>query len=341
MLNAPVRIELLSDFTAIDESTWNRLLATNPKSTLFQTLAWQRAWWDTFARGQLLLLAAYEGEQLSAIAPLFADGGMVFFVGSGGSDYLDFLGDVTRTEVLSGLLNTARTHTSDFVGFRFYHVLDLSPTGQLLGKVAVGLGLDCFDEGSMDAPALRFAEWPDGKRPPAEKNSLVRHERKLQRHGELRVDHLSESERILPLLPGFFAQHVERWKDTGFPSLFLDETQCRFYRNLTKRAGSAGWLRFSRVTLDDQPIAFHFGFCFENRFLWYKPSFDPAWSRWSPGEVLLRNLLLLAQSEESHLFDFGLGSEAFKNRFATEVHVVRTWGMYPSNTGGIGRESIA
>ena len=340
MLNVPVRVELLSDFSAIDEPSWNRLLATNRNSTVFQTLAWQRAWWETFSRGKLLLLAAYEGEQLSAIAPLFADAGMVFFVGSGGSDYLDFLGDVTRTEVLSGLLHSARKYTPGFVGFRFYHVLDLSPTGQMLAEAAAGLGLQCFDEGSLEAPALRFADWPEGKRSPTEKNSLVRHERKLQKHGELRVEHLSESGQILPLLPGFFDQHVERWKDTGFPSLFLDEVQCRFYRNLTKLAGAAGWLRFTRVTLDDHPIAFHFGFCVMDRFLWYKPSFDPAWSRWSPGEVLLRSLLLLAQTEKSSLFDFGLGTEAFKNRFATEVHMVRTWGMYPPDNGGIDEESI-
>jgi CelD/BcsL family acetyltransferase involved in cellulose biosynthesis len=336
VLKASARIEILSDFSAIDNLSWNRLVVNRPGATFFQTLAWQRAWWETFARGQLLLLATYQGGRLSAVAPLFADGGMVFFVGSGGSDYLDFLGDPASADVLPAMLDAARAHTADFVGFRFYHVPDASPTPQLLAKAAAELDLDFYEEGSLDAPALRFAQWPESKRPPAEKTSLVRHERNLRKHGELKTEHFTRSEDILPLLPDFFAQHVERWKGTAFPSLFLQQDQCAFYRNLTKRAGPEGWLRFSRVTLDGQPIAFHFGFCFDGRFLWYKPSFDPAWSRCSPGEVLLRSLLMRAQSEDSEVFDFGLGNEAFKSRFATEVPEVRTWGLYTSHGGGLG-----
>jgi CelD/BcsL family acetyltransferase involved in cellulose biosynthesis len=336
VLAARPRIELLRDFSAIDERSWNHLVMNSPGATLFQTLAWQRAWWETFGRGQLLVLAAYQGGRLSAIAPLFAEGGMVFFVGSGGSDYLDFLGDRLPAEVLSAMLDTARAHTADFVGFRFYHVPHASPTGQLLAEAAVELGLDRYEEGALDAPALRFAQWSQSRRPPAEKTSLLRHERTLRKHGELRTEHFTRSEDILPLLPAFFGQHIERWKGTGFPSLFLQQEQCAFYRNLTRRAGPEGWLRFSRVTLGERPVAFHFGFSFQRRFLWYKPSFDPAWSRCSPGEVLLRSLLVRAQSEGSEVFDFGLGNEAFKSRFATEVPEVRTWGLYPSKASGAG-----
>ena len=72
-------------------------------------------------------------------------------------------------------------------------------------------------------------------------------------------------------------------------------------------------------------VAFHFGMSFNGSFLWYKPSFDLALARRSPGEVLLRQLLLAAQAEAAHTFDFGLGDEPFKYRFATDVPRVRTW----------------
>ena len=38
------------------------------------------------------------------LAPLFADTGMVFFTGSGGSDYLDFIGDISNPGILEGML---------------------------------------------------------------------------------------------------------------------------------------------------------------------------------------------------------------------------------------------
>jgi CelD/BcsL family acetyltransferase involved in cellulose biosynthesis len=40
--------------------------------------------------------------------------------------------------------------------------------------------------------------------------------------------------------------------------------------------------------------------------------------------------LLAAVTEGVHTFDFGLGDEAFKHRFANRVVNVRTWGLYPS-----------
>ena len=56
--------------------------------------------------------------------------------------------------------------------------------------------------------------------------------------------------------------------------------------------------------------------------------FDPDLARHSPGEVLLRQLLMAALAEGAHTFDFGLGDEAFKARFATRINRVRNRGLY-------------
>jgi CelD/BcsL family acetyltransferase involved in cellulose biosynthesis len=49
----------------------------------------------------------------------------------------------------------------------------------------------------------------------------------------------------------------------------------------------------------------------------------------SPGEVLLRQLILAAVDEGATTFDFGLGEEPFKARFANRVEQVRTWSLCP------------
>ena len=157
----------------------------------------------------------------------------------------------------------------------------------------------------------------------------MRHENFFLREGQLRVEHLSESREVLPQLEEFFAQHIGRWAETDSPSLFLDEAQRRFYEQWTRAAGERGWLRFMRVEWAGKAIAFHYGMSYRGRYLWYKPSFAMELARHSPGEVLLRQLLLAAIDEGASLFDFGIGDEAFKYRFATEVNRVRTWGLYP------------
>lgn len=314
--------------SACDPEQWKELLCAHSK-VVFLTWHWQRAWWECFGCGQLLLIAAMRENQIVAIAPLFAEEGMVFFVGSGGSDYLDFIGDVSDPDVLMTLLETARSTVPNFVGFRFYLVPDSSPTGRRLQEAAARLNLECYDEGDLPAPALDLATSPEIALAATRKKSLLRHERYFEREGSLEVVHLTNGEEILPHLDEFFDQHVARWTATPYPSLFCDTTQREFYRHLTQVAGNTGWLRFCRINWNGRPIAFHFGFCYQGSYLWYKPSFDIHLARYSPGEVLLRQLLLAAIDEGAHTFDFGLGDEPFKRRFATNVTPARTWGLYP------------
>lgn len=317
------------DPTVMVPAAWSEFAAASPTHTVFQTWHWNKAWWDTFGRGTLLLIRIDRDGRPVALAPLFTDGGMVFFVGSGGSDYLDFLGDTSDPAVLDAILTAARVVAPRFVGFRFYLVPDESPTGGQLQKAAERLGLVCYDEGELPAPALALNEPPGAGVAAAAKTSLVRHERYLRREGELDVFHTRDGAAILPHLEAFFEQHIARWADTRFPSLFRDPAQRAFYRRLCEVAGDTGWLRFTRVAWNGTPMAFHFGFCHDGTYLWYKPSFAVELAKRSPGEVLLRQLLLAAIDEGAQTFDFGLGDEAFKQRFANRVRRVRTWGLYP------------
>ena len=120
-------------------------------------------------------------------------------------------------------------------------------------------------------------------------------------------------------LEAFFEQHIARRAITAQPSLFQDPREKAFYRALVRELFPRGWLRFAVVQFNEEPIASHFGFEFGGRFLWYKPSFEPRLVKRSPGEVLLRFLLGYAIDQKLAEFDFTVGDEDFKYRFANEV----------------------
>jgi hypothetical protein len=80
-----------------------------------------------------------------------------------------------------------------------------------------------------------------------------------------------------------------------------------------------GWINFTVVKSEKRPIAFHFGFVFNKRFIWYKPSFDIDLFKYYPGEVLLKELLEYAVDKKYNEFDFTIGSDFFKKRFANKV----------------------
>jgi CelD/BcsL family acetyltransferase involved in cellulose biosynthesis len=123
----------------------------------------------------------------------------------------------------------------------------------------------------------------------------------------------------MPYMDRFFAQHISRWAGSATPSLFLDERNQAFYRELVRAMSHCGWLVLSVVELDDRPLAMHCGFDYGGRFLWYKPSFDVEHAKHSPGLVLLRYLIGYAIEHQLEEFDFSIGDEPFKFRFANRV----------------------
>lgn len=325
-----VQVHLCTTFSDpdLDPGRWRKVASRAHNATVFQEWDWQQAWWESFGRGELLIAVASMSGQPIAIAPLFVDGGMAFLVGSGGSDYLDFIGTADEPGVMSALLAAVLARVPDLIGFRFYHVPAASRTPHTLSAAALRLGLRCYDEGELPAPALDLGADGEAGLAAAKRTSLLRHERYFQREGGLVVRHLRSAEDILPQLDAFFAQHQTRWLGTGSPSLFHDPAQRVFYRRLALAAPD--WLRFTVLEWRARPIAFHFGFSYRGSYLWYKPSFDIGLARRSPGEALLRSLLLAAVEEGAHTFDFGLGDEPFKHRFASRVARVRTVGLYRS-----------
>lgn len=330
-MSKPVnQFRLLAGFDdrSITPHLWNDLLARGSSDVIFMTWHWQKAWWESFGRGKLLLIAAERDGKMVAITPLFEDQGMIYFIGSGGSDYLDLVGEVTDSKFLEEMLLFAVENANEFLGFCFYHILESSSSPRFLTEIAKRQGWDFFYEGEHPSPMLELGNYSE-QHLAARKKSMLRRENWFERNGGLKIEHLTEGREIFPHLDYFFEQHIKRWQKTPFPSLFEDHSQRFFFKKLCAALSETGWLRFTRVIWKEQTISYHFGFNYKGSFFWYKPSFDISLSKHSPGEVLLRHLILQAQKEQAHTFDFGLGDEAFKNRFATSTRFVKNWGLYP------------
>ena len=58
------------------------------------------------------------------------------------------------------------------------------------------------------------------------------------------------------------------------------------------------------------------------RYSFYNGGFDPSHSKLSPGMVLLARVLESAFEEGAQIFDFLLGDESYKSRFADETREV-------------------
>jgi CelD/BcsL family acetyltransferase involved in cellulose biosynthesis len=312
----------------LPEELWSHLLERGAHH-VFLTREWLDSWRRLDQRGRLMIVLVSRRGRPVLLAPLYVDEGMVFFCGVGAADYLDFIGDTSDVTALCAALSCAAEETPNFVGIRLHQLLADSRTTAALPEVARRLRLDLVEEATIEAPYIDMATDARSSRPASERESLLRRERWFRRNGNLEIEHKRHTQPSPTELQHFFDQHTQQWAQRGTSSLFGDPRNRLFYQSLAAAGSQPGWLVFTSVRWNEVPIAFHFGFTGTGSFVWYKPSFNPDYSRRSPGEVLLRHLLLYAQSTGCRIFDFGIGAEAFKYRFATNSRNAVTWGLYP------------
>jgi CelD/BcsL family acetyltransferase involved in cellulose biosynthesis len=315
------------DDPAVGPERWDALLASSSADLVSLSRQWQRSWWEASPFDELLLVVAERDGDVCALAPFYVAHGLVSFVGLGSAPYVELLGETTD-DVVDAVLETAAAHAREFYGFSFHFVREGSPLGPLLQPAAGRLGLECYEEDSMPAPVSDLAGQREQVLALAGKKSLRRGEKALRREGALELRQFKRGEEIVPQLDTFFDQHIARWADTSSPSPYEDPGERERLCSQTRDLGDTGWLRFSRLELDGRPIAFDYGTCFRGRYVVGASSYAVDLAHCSPGQVLLRLLVLAAIDEGATTFDFGLGDQPYKLRLATHVETARAWGFY-------------
>ena len=121
-----------------------------------------------------------------------------------------------------------------------------------------------------------------------------------------------------------------RWKSsqylsTGLPDMFADPRNVALFRRLRER----GVLVVSSLCAGDTLLAVHFGSLHDGRFGWWVPAYDPAYSKFSPGGLLLEELLKASHARGDVEFDFLIGGEGYKFLYATHNRVIGPVGTPP------------
>jgi len=300
---------------------WNELVRADTGATVFQTREWVTAWWAVFGEtGRMLMVCLSDDGKLVGLAPLMqmAAGTTdeIVFIGHGRADYLDFISrPEDRERVISAALRAMHEESGWSIA-RLRNIPAGSATARFLPGACRTAGLWLLRGPDEICPALVN----DGTEPtPADflgKYRVRRASNALRRMGHFEVRDIGTIEEAKAHLPDFFEQHILRWKDTATPSLFHDHANRRFYERLVENLLPAGYLLFSVAELDGRPIAYHFGFDFGGRVLWYKPSYDKAFSARSPGSTIIEHLIGHVVKRGRRELDFTVGAEPFKQRYS-------------------------
>jgi CelD/BcsL family acetyltransferase involved in cellulose biosynthesis len=333
-----LRCEVVNDFRRLEElaSEWTRLWSSDPRGEIFQTPEWAFAWWQLFGEGSTLCtLVVFAGNEIVGIVPLLKRDGIIQFLGVPEADYADIVCEESRgAEVLAVAFKTLRESVT---GWRECVLQHLSTDSRVMRHYR---SLPRSQRGGVHCvPAERYQTIVfDDEREAVfsallGKNHTRRRRNKLQKAGQVRFRHLETQQEAKASLDDFFRHHVRRHAVIGRRSAYAAPQSRQFMKALLQTHGSA--VRFGVLELDGRPLAWHFGFLVNGKFLLYQHTFDLDASDYTPGELILWNLFEYAKEHVTREFDFGKGDEPYKDRFAN--HSRETFSLFVEPAHPVGQ----
>ena len=303
---------------------WRRLVDRMEHPEIFFTYQWalaaSRAFQVTMSP---LLFLMHEGDELCGVAALAVDvENRASFLTATTADYCDIVSaPETRAAVLAVLMQEIGK-----LKLRQLTLANLpsdSATWKELPAVARAQRLYMASRPAYDCGLVEFGS-EDQRRTMvhdvAHKNREQRGLKKLSRIGPVRISHLVHADEAGACLRQVVSAQVARFLATGRISPLVRPERRLFLQELTALLSAEGWLKISQLEVNAQPVAWNYGFRFEDSWFWYLPSFKVEYEDCSPGSCLLRFLVEEGCADPSlRRLDLGLGDESYKNRFATSV----------------------
>ena len=116
-----------------------------------------------------------------------------------------------------------------------------------------------------------------------------------------------------------------QYKATGLTDMFADPRNVALFRRLRER----GVLLVSSLSAGDTLLAVHFGSSHDGRLGWWVPAYDAKFGKFSPGRLLLEELLAASFNRGDVEFDFLIGDEPYKFHYATHNRIIGPVGTPP------------
>jgi CelD/BcsL family acetyltransferase involved in cellulose biosynthesis len=272
---------------------------------------WVHAWCGAFVDRPLRTATVWREGRLAAILPLIADGRVLTSPANAHSPVFGVLAEnAGAVEELLGVL--LRTHA------RRIHLQRVDPEAidvTLWRDAAAAARYQLRAVPQIHSPYVDVSgDWEafqSGLRP-GRRRELGRRRRRLQEHGEVSIDIVSQGEGIDPALAEGFSLEAAGWKGERGSAILSNPRTQRFYTEVAHWAASQGWLRLTFLRVGNRAVAFDFNLEAGNRLYKLKTGYDPAFRAYGPGLLLTYEVVKAAFASEVTTYELLGGKEPWK-----------------------------
>jgi len=304
---------------------WDALVSLVDRPQVFYTYEWSLAVQRTYhvSFHPLLVLAYDESESLVGVVALAVgqDGKRVTFLCATTGDYCDFVSEREhKPAFVSAVLGELRKQGLDDVTLT--NLPADSDTLSAVRKASRQNGYRVYARTAYVCAQVAFSQLEkskDGKPFAPGLKRLKRFTKAMGSAAPVRSNHIRSWQAMEPILPEFMQAHVARFLEIGRISNIANPIRRRFMAELAKLLGEKDWVVLSRMFAGERAVAWHYGFTYQGSWFWYQPTFDSSVEKHWPGFCLLSQVIQDGIDQGMTMLDLGLGSEAYKAKFANET----------------------
>lgn len=319
-----ISVKIVNDINDANPVHWNSLVDKSSNQTPFACYEWSKSWFDSFATKseELFIMMAYQDSILIGIAPFVYSKKSFFkalrlrFVGMPLYDYFDFIIEKDKEEIVIYAFLDYLHKNFGIIEICISGVFKDSKTFDILSQCH---RLDDFCKLFFEHDVVPYLELPNTKEEFKKKvNRLLRYdisrrEKRLHENGNFEFRKASCLKEAMELLEDFITLHIKKWERAGGYSAYKFESGRKFLRSLLVSWFEKGIANLYYIVYNNtQILSLCFGFIMNNRFIFYTHSYDPDYSKFSPGKILVSRLINLSIDNKLSEFDFGVGKEPYK-----------------------------
>ena len=332
-------VSMIQSWAEFDQhrDAWTNVWSVDSRSEIFTHFDWLSAIADAYGDGltPCCPIVTRAGEPV-AILPVGIRHGVLNFLSSPRGDFNDLIFDSSEGPSLSStdIEEVCRLALSalDESNLNWHegcleNVVEDSwlLKGLLSSGEAATMNFPCrpfvAQHGVGPAARLTGESSEELKKKLCRKKTTKRRRNQLERLGNLEFVSRLPQDELLRASELFVKLHCQRRHAAGDESFLEDKNGQRFLEAILQGPTQHA-AKLSSLRLDGQDIALCLGLEVDGRYSYYAPTFDDEWSKYAAGDVLLSFMLEDAIDRGVAVFDFGLGDEAYKARFASEAREV-------------------
>ena len=344
MLSSKLNIEKIQSidvFSALGRE-WDALLSLSDESTFFLKWDWMFTWWKHFGskEGLFILLIKKSSGELLGIAPFYITTkwqGLpikaLSYIGSDpiSSEYLDIIcAPEYKKDIADSIADFLSNQSFLWDCIALNDTLNNSVSYTLLQNKLSGCGFVSVNNGYQLCPYLKLPSSEQellGKLSSPLRSTIKRKTKKMLKDG-ITFQYTSDVEIIDSHMNSLFSLHQKCWNARGMPGTLKDESKKRFHLNIAENLLPKNDIRLYTLNDRENIIAALYGFQYDGCIFYFQSGYDPEWSKYSPGTLLMWMAMNHAIQEGAQVFDFLRGDEAYKKLWADNTRTTYSTVLY-------------